>query len=150
MRIAHIGDVHLDRPFVGLSSEASKQRRLDLVDAFRRCLREASERAVDVVTIAGDLWEDENVTPDTRASVTHELEKLARPVVIVCGNHDPYLRGGVYERTSWPDNVTVVDTPRGVEVRLSPDASLWAASWTERSLSSEFLRAAPASKGTTR
>ena len=143
MRIVHLADVHLDRPFVGLSLHAARQRRADLMDAFRRCLRLATERAADVVTIGGDLWEDENVTPDTRASVAHELGKLELPVVIVSGNHDPHLRGGVYQRTAWPENVRLVDTTAGVEVPLAPDLVLWAGSWTERSLTSEFLRAAP-------
>ena len=149
MRIVHIADVHLDRPFVGLSLHAARQRRADLMDAFRRCLREASERAADVVTIGGDLWEDENVTPDTRASVAHELGKLHRPVVIVSGNHDPHLRGGVYQRTAWPDNVRPVDTTTGVEIDLGSDVVLWAGSWTERSLTAEFLRAAPPRKEAT-
>jgi exonuclease SbcD len=142
MRIVHIADVHLDRPFVGLSLHAAKQRRADVIDALRRCLRLATDREADAVTIGGDLWEDENVTPDTRASVAHELGKLERPVVIVCGNHDPYLRGGVYQRTAWPDNIRIIETPAGVEVELASEVMLWAASWTERSLTSEFLRQA--------
>lgn len=139
MRILHIADVHLDRPFVGLSRDAARQRRLDLVDAFRRCLAAASERRVDLVTIGGDLWEDENVTADTRASVAHELGLLDMPVLAICGNHDPYLRGGAYQRTAWPANVTIIDSADLVEVPVDPRLSVWAASWTERPLDVDFL-----------
>ena len=139
MRILHFADVHLDRPFVGLSRDVARQRRRDLSDALNRCLEAARHQAVDVVTIGGDLWEDENVTPDTRRSVAHELGRLEIPVVIVAGNHDPYLRGGAYQRTDWPENVTVIDSAAPVEVRVTPEVSLWGASWTERSLTADFL-----------
>ncbi len=140
MQILHFADVHLDRPFVGLPPDAAKQRRADLMDAFSRCLTAAKERGVDAVTIGGDLWEDENVSPDTRASVAHQLESLDVPVVIVAGNHDPYLKGGAYQRTTWPENVRIVQTPMPVEIQLGRSVSVWAASWTERPLTAAFLR----------
>ena len=43
MRILHFADVHLDRPFVGLSPEAGDHRRRELFGAFRRCLTLAQE-----------------------------------------------------------------------------------------------------------
>src|SRR3954466_8567337 len=134
MRILHFADVHLDRPFVGLSRDAARQRRADLGDALRRCLTAARTNDADLVTIGGDLWEDENVTPDTRASVAHQLGELDLPVVLVAGNHDPHLRGGVYQRTRWPENVHVVDTSDPTRIELAPNITLWAASWTERGL----------------
>src|SRR3954447_14150751 len=100
MRILHFADVHPDRLFVGLSLPAARERRADLREAFRRCLGAATEHGADLVTIGGDLWEDENVTPDTRSSVAHELGQLDVPVVLVAGNHDPLLRGGTYQRTT--------------------------------------------------
>ena len=147
MRILHIADVHLDRPFVGLAREAARQRRVDLADAFRRCLAGVREHEADALTIGGDLWEDENVTPDTRASVAHELGQLDVPVFVIAGNHDPYLRGGNYQRTDWPENVTVVDTPTPTEFRLDSGVSVWAASWTDRALNADFLRSFPKPDG---
>ena len=140
MRILHLADVHLDRPFVGLSLQGSRQRRADVADAFARCLSAARERSVDLVTIGGDLWEDENVSPDTRASVAYQLGRLDIPVLLVAGNHDPYLRGGAYARTAWPSNVTVIDSSTPVEVPVSESVSIWSASWTERGLGTGFLR----------
>jgi DNA repair exonuclease SbcCD nuclease subunit len=130
MRILHLADVHLDRPFVGLPHEAARQRRAELLAALRRCLDAAREHAVDLVTIGGDLWEDENVTPDTRQSLAHELGRLEAPVLVVCGNHDPYLPGGNHQRTAWPPNVTVVGSSTLTEYEVGDGVSVWAASWT--------------------
>jgi DNA repair exonuclease SbcCD nuclease subunit len=138
MRILHLADVHLDRPFVGFSSEAGNRRRRELLDAFRRCLELAREHKVDLVTIGGDLWEEEHVRADTRNSVAHELAELGLPVLIACGNHD-YLRpGGSYRRTTWPLNVKIA--PRRTLTEFHYDeASVWAISWGSQELPENLL-----------
>lgn len=138
MRILHLADVHLDRPFVGFSSGAGDRRRRELFEAFRRCLELAREHKVDLVTIGGDLWEEEHVQADTRNSVAHELGELGLPVLIACGNHD-YLRpGGSYMRTIWPLNVRVA--PRRTLTEYPYDgASVWAISWGGQELPDNLL-----------
>jgi exonuclease SbcD len=138
-RILHIADVHLDRPFVGLSAESARRRRSELFDAFRRCLALAVERDVDLITIGGDLWEEEHVRPDTRSSVAHELSRLGVPVLIVCGNHDPLRPGGSYLRTEWPVNVTIANRGQLEEYRYG-DVSIWAVSWGAGELSERLLK----------
>jgi DNA repair protein SbcD/Mre11 len=139
MRILHFADVHLHRPFVGFGPGEADVRRRELFDAFRRCLAHARDHGADVVTIAGDLWEEEHVTADTANSVAHELSELDVPVIIACGNHDPRGPGGTYMRTAWPQNVEIAPlrTPR--EYRFD-DVSLWAISWGDDDLPRDLLR----------
>jgi DNA repair protein SbcD/Mre11 len=138
MTILHLADVHLDRPFVGLPPDAARRRRAELREAFRRCLAAARDAAADVVTIGGDLWEDEHVTGDTRGFVAHELGRLAPvPVLLVCGNHDLLAAGGNYRRTAWPANVHLFEE-RLTQVSLH-GASFWGISWTGRGLDLSFL-----------
>lgn len=139
MRILHLADVHLDRPLGGFSQEAGKRRRSELYETFVSCLEEAKRSGTDVVTIAGDLWEDENVDPNTRRSVAHELKKLEIPTLISCGNHDPLLKGGNYERTSWPENVRIFGSNTLEEHRLDDDVSVWGISWGAGALSPGFF-----------
>ncbi len=138
MRILHFADVHLGRPFVGFSYEAGEQRRRELFDAFRRCLTLAKEHGVDLVTIGGDLWEEEHVKADTRNSVAHELEQLALPVLIACGNHDRLVPGGSYMRTAWPSNVQIAPL-RTLTEHVFDDVSVWAISWGARELPPNLL-----------
>jgi len=136
--ILHLADVHLDRPFVGLSRHAARRRRAELADAFHRCLALADERDVDLITIGGDLWEEEHVTADTSQSVVYELEQVGRPVLIIAGNHDPLVPGGMYSRITWPGNVRLV---RGSEPELHEfgNVVVWGVSWTGGDLSGAFL-----------
>lgn len=138
VRILHLADVHLDRPFVGLPAEAARARRRELWETFRICLQAARDEDADLVTIGGDLWEDENVTADTRKSVAHELAGLGLPVAIICGNHDPNLPGGNYSPTDWPANVHVFARDEPSEFRFG-GVSVWGLSWTGGSLTADFL-----------
>jgi DNA repair exonuclease SbcCD nuclease subunit len=138
MRILHFADVHLHRPFVGFRPGEAAVRRRELFDAFRRCLAQARERDADVVTIAGDLWEEEHVTADTANSVAHELEQLGLPVIIACGNHDRRGPGGTYMRTRWPSNVHIAPLRNAQEFRFG-ELSLWAISWGDDDFPVNFL-----------
>lgn len=144
MRILHIADVHLDRPFVRADRREGTRDRARLRETFTRCLERAHEGQADAVTIGGDLWEDEHVSADTRRFVASELGRLACPVLLVCGNHDPFLPGGNYERTDWPDNVHVFEPSTLTERQLMDDISIWGISWGGGPLEPSFLRAGAA------
>ena len=96
------------------------------------------EQKADLVTIGGDLWEDEHVTPDTRRFVASELKDLSLPVLMICGNHDPYLAGGNYARSVWPDNVRICQRDQLTEFQFGP-VSVWAVSWLGGRLEMGFL-----------
>lgn len=138
MKILHLADCHLDRPFRGLEPEAARRARGALFEAFCRALEAAREHAVDLVTIGGDLWEDEHVSADTVRSVARVLEELGLPVLAVAGNHDPVLPGGPYDRAPWPATVAVVRSSEPVEHRYD-GVSVWAVSWTGGRLQAGFL-----------
>lgn len=139
VKILHIADVHLDRPFVGMSVDTALERRRELRDAFDRCLALALEHHVDAVTIAGDLWEDEHVTPDTCRWIADRLAHLGLPVVLVAGNHDPLRRGGPYQRVDWPENVRLLPAGRGLQKHVVGALNIWGMSWGESPLTSEVL-----------
>src|SRR6266481_1658324 len=129
MRILHLADVHLDRPFVGLRMEARERRRSQLHDTFRRCLTLADARCADLITIGGDLWEHEHLGPNTLNSVVYELGEAGRPVLIICGNHDPLVPGSGYLLADWPENVHIVRTSEP-ELHEFGDVAIWGVSWT--------------------
>ena len=140
MKILHLADVHLDRPFRGLRPGQAKAARLGLWEAFRRCLEIARHRRVDLLTIGGDLWEEEHVSRNTVRSVAHELGRLGLPVLAIAGNHDPAVPGGPYDWVQWPANVTIARSSEPTEYRLA-GASVWAVSWTGGPLHARFLDA---------
>lgn len=129
MRVLHLADVHLDRPFIGMELEAARERRARLRQAFDRCLGLARKCDVDAITIGGDLWEDEHVTPDTVRWVAERLTRVGLPVVIVAGNHDALSPGGPFDRAPWGDDVTVMPAEAALTPTDVGEMTIWGMSW---------------------
>ena len=110
VRFIHTSDVHLDTSFAGsgFPSRLGDRKREAIRSTFRRILEEARRQAVDLVLIAGDLFEHDRVTPDTVEFLKQQFETLAGIRVFISpGNHDPYLQGSPYHDQRWPDNVHI-------------------------------------------
>src|SRR5690606_36663610 len=98
MRFIHAADLHLDSPLRGL--ERYPGAPLDEVRgatrrAFENLVATAREEAVDLVVIAGDLYDGDWPDHNTGLFSAHHMAALAEAgiaVVIVRGNHDAASR----------------------------------------------------------
>ena len=107
LRILHTGDFHLDSPFSGLGAEAASRRRRELRETFCAIMEYARTSAVDMVLIAGDLFDRRFATAETLELICDEFSRLACPVVIAPGNHDPADGRGIWHSGILPANVFV-------------------------------------------
>jgi len=98
LRLLHTADVHLGARHADLGDKAAVQRERQFA-AFRASVDLALAERVDLVLVAGDLF-DSNVQP--RRSVERVAAELARlagasiRTVIIPGTHDVYDRASVY------------------------------------------------------
>lgn len=94
MRVLHTSDWHLGRLFHGAALLAEQERALARVAAIAR------EHAVDVVVVAGDLY-DRAIPPadavDLLADVLQEVRAGGAQVVAITGNHDSPNRVGALD-----------------------------------------------------
>ena len=107
MKIMHLGDFHLDSAFSGFDKEMADKRRASLRECFKKAMDIARERGVELVLIAGDLFDTPFATATTRRQVFDAIENVGCPVVIAPGNHDYYIKNGVYADKNLPENVYV-------------------------------------------
>lgn len=141
--ILHFADLHLDAAFTGSRLPATLARRCreQLRQTLRRIVDIAKERGADAVTIAGDLFERERLSPDTATFLISEFERLAPiPVYIAPGNHDAADAGSLYQRGRWPENVNIFSSSRLTERRLTQKISLWSAGHRSPSERQNFLQ----------
>jgi len=123
MKLIHTADVHLGARHDDLGEQAAAQRERQFA-AFRATVDLAIAEKVDVVLIAGDLF-DSNVQPRRSVErVAAELKRLSEArirTVIIPGTHDVYDRASIYRAYdlaglagSGPDDdmVTVLDPER--------------------------------------
>ena len=95
-RFLHTGDLHLDSPVEGLSSEAPPDvlalLRGATTEAWRGVVRAALEHEVDFVVVAGDVFEVASPTLLGQTRFRDGLAQMAEagiPSYVVHGNHDP-------------------------------------------------------------
>jgi DNA repair exonuclease SbcCD nuclease subunit len=128
LRLLHTADVHLDSDSYG-GAELGRAHR----ERYRRCFQAimamASTEAVDLVLIAGDLFDHNRVADETVAFVHEELQRLRRPVVILPGNHDCLRPNAIYDRhdvTAGSDHVRVITSLDGQTIEFPElDLVVW-------------------------
>lgn len=117
IRFVHTADVQLTGTEALDNSTASlawQKRCRARFEALHCLLRKAQERQAHFVLICGDLFESNLVSPVAMHEALKIFKEVAPlPVYILPGNHDPYTKGSVYQRSSFwankPDNVIVLD-----------------------------------------
>ena len=140
LRILHTGDVHLDSPFSGLDPSFAEVRRNELRAAFTSMLHYAKCEKVDMILIAGDLFDAQFVTRETLALIKREFESVRCPIVISPGNHDCVSESGVWRRGVFPDN-TYIFTKDSLEYFDFPElgARVWGWAFTSRNMEASPL-----------
>ncbi len=126
IRFIHTSDIHLDTSFsgAGFPSRIGDRKREAIRGTFRRILEDARRDAMDLILIAGDLFEHDHVTPDTIEFLKQQFESLGSiPVFVAPGNHDPFIQESPYCSEAWPANVHIFREEEFQSVEV-PDAGV--------------------------
>jgi DNA repair exonuclease SbcCD nuclease subunit len=129
LRLLHTADVHLCARHADLGDQAAAQRERQFA-AFRAAIDLALDEKVDVVLVAGDLF-DSNTQPRRSVErVAAELRRLAGArirTVVIPGTHDVYDRASIYRvhdvaalaGSTEDDDLVTVLTPDRPSVHLA-------------------------------
>jgi exonuclease SbcD len=97
LTILHTADIHLDSDSYGTAEQRQAHRA-----SFRRCFQaivdRALDEAVDLLLIAGDLFDHNRVPDETLLFAEEQLQRLQQPAVILPGNHDCLYTNAIYDR----------------------------------------------------
>jgi DNA repair exonuclease SbcCD nuclease subunit len=106
-RFVHTADLHLDSPFVGLTTEAPanvvRALRESTISAWHAIVDLALEEQADFILVAGDAFEHANRTLRGQLVFRDGLKRLSDqgiPSFVVTGNHDPL--DGWEPSVTWP------------------------------------------------
>lgn len=116
IEILHTSDIHLDNNIGGPGGESSGQIGL------MRVVDKAIEMHVDVLLLAGDLFDHNRVNAECLQFASRELARIPCPVVMVTGNHDCLADYSVYHRydpVDAGDHVIFIREEAGDVVELS-------------------------------
>ena len=96
VRILHAADFHLDSAFTGLNEQQARQRRQESRDLTRRMVEYANDHGVQLMLLAGDLFDSDSIYGQTAEKLAAALAEFRGHVVIAPGNHDCYTAASPY------------------------------------------------------
>ena len=120
LTLLHTADVHLDNWPRGTTEPPGAHR------AFEAIIDRALDTQVDIVLIAGDLFDHNRVADEVIAFAQSQLRRLHCPAVILPGNHDCLHPNGIYHRHDFDaacDNVRVITELAGQTIAF-PELNL--------------------------
>jgi len=126
LKFVHCADIHLDAPFREQGSEKySETRREDIKKAFLNIIKEVRESNADLLLISGDLYEHQYIARRTMDWLHMVLSEAKVPVILLPGNHDPYLRNSWYRAWDWPSNVHILSNENPHLILDKPGVNLY-------------------------
>lgn len=107
VKILHTADIHIGAQdsFLGVNAET---RRFETLMTFERIIDIAKENAVDLIAIAGDLFDSAAPEEVFVTAVFKKLSECGIKTVYCAGNHDPLNSDSPFVTQKLPENVYVL------------------------------------------
>ena len=84
MKFVHIADVHFDMPFTVLNKNGlAEKRRLDQRDVFEKVIKYIKENNIELLFIAGDLYENEYVRKSTIDYINNSFKQIPNTRIFI-------------------------------------------------------------------
>ncbi len=105
IKIIHAADLHLDSAFAALTPQQARERRAHQRQLVRDLVELGNEEQVDLILLAGDLFDGENAYYETAEALSDAFSKSRARIFIAPGNHDPYSADSPYRSVRFSENV---------------------------------------------
>ncbi len=109
VKILHTADLHLGAELSYLGKNAAS-RRSEMLLCFERILELGKKENIDLMLIAGDLFDNNNIPADVFISLLQKISQYCFTVVYAAGNHDPLCSDSPFISAKLPRNLIVLGT----------------------------------------
>lgn len=110
VKILHCADIHIgaEESFLGARAQS---RRAETLITFEKIINIARENSVDILLIAGDLFNSNNIEKSFTDRVFECFSMIPdTKIVFSAGNHDPLNAESPFKKYVLPQNVYVLET----------------------------------------
>jgi len=110
VRFLHIADLHLGARLATLPPEVAAAKRSALREKIAWVGAEAILREVDILLVAGDLFDSVHPVAADINAVKQALRKIRESniqVAVIPGNHDPYAPGNFWEQSGLLEHIDI-------------------------------------------
>ncbi|MGJ8523534.1 hypothetical protein R84981_002237 [Carnimonas sp. R-84981] len=120
LRLLHTADWQIGKSFGQFDPDEAALLAQARIDAIGKLAAVANEHQVDVVLVAGDVFDAQTVADKTIHRVFNAMQAFAGHWVLIPGNHDAALAESVWSRAerlgAVSDNVTLCLTPEALSL----------------------------------
>ncbi|MDD2574544.1 MAG: DNA repair exonuclease [Firmicutes bacterium] len=143
IKVLHTGDLHLGMSFAGskLPAEVGRVRRQELWETFDRIIDTAKAEKVNLLLIAGDLFEYKYCTVSDIKRINDRFARIPETKVCIApGNHDPALSDSLYNTCRWEQNVHIFRKSRVSALRIEEyNTTVWGLGWDKDCIADPLL-----------
>jgi DNA repair exonuclease SbcCD nuclease subunit len=146
IRILHTADIHFDTPFSGMTPKQALKSKEELKQVFEKIIKITLEKEIDILLIAGDIFDNLSVNKTTLYFIKNCFESISKVHVFISpGNHDPFNEKSFYSIVEWPDNVHIFKGSMEMVILEDLDTVVWGAGfnvpYVKKSLLKDVKRA---------
>ena len=150
LKVLHTADVHLDIDGYAADPHTRGYRQV-IQQSFSTAIDLAIQEDVDLLIIAGDLFDSNRPSRDVVDFAIQELRRAGRPIVMIPGNHDCLNAQSIYHQVDLPKactNLLLIAHPEGERHQLSDQQLvLWGRGMVEHEPSYHPLAGIPRHQG---
>ncbi|MBN1606694.1 MAG: exonuclease SbcCD subunit D [Polyangiaceae bacterium] len=140
VRFLHTADWQLGMRRHYLDEDALPRFAQARIEAIRTIAELARAENTMFVSVCGDVWESNQLSPRVVGRALEALSTIPCPVYLLPGNHDPLDSGSVYRSPAFagtPSNVHVIETRSPVTV--APDVEIFGAPWRSKTVRRDLV-----------
>jgi hypothetical protein len=126
MKLAVLGDLHLDRPFPSAGVGAGRRWRSALRQTLSLAIEASMEEGAIALLILGDTYEHDVVAADTGAFLRQQLgEAAGLRVLVAAGDCDHLCPSSIWAQTDWTGNVSIFPRDRWEAIEVVDGLTVW-------------------------
>ena len=115
LRLLHTADWQIGKGFGTVPGDQGAALRTQRLETVGRLAELATDRAVDAVLVAGDVFDAQTVSDETLRRTMEKLRRFSGPWILLPGNHDAALTESVWSRLE-----ALGTRPANVHLALEP------------------------------
>ncbi|MFR2298991.1 MAG: metallophosphoesterase family protein [Clostridium paraputrificum] len=141
IKIVHTGDLHFDTPFKDVGESQSRINKEELKEVFRNIIHFCKEKAVDILLLTGDIFDNFTLNRETLYFIEQSLKEILEVKVFISpGNHDPYGNKSFYKLINWPSNVYIFKGDLEKVYLENLDINVWGYGFREKYIRESALK----------
>ncbi|MDU4939780.1 MAG: DNA repair exonuclease [Clostridium sp.] len=141
IKIVHTGDLHFDTPFKDVGESQSRINKEELKEVFRNIIHFCKEKAVDILLLTGDIFDNFTLNRETLYFIEQSLKEILEVKVFISpGNHDPYGNKSFYKLINWPHNVYIFKGDLEKVYLEDLDINVWGYGFREKYIRESVLK----------